>query len=176
MKTIWVILGLLLAILGIVITTLLTDVPTHAAGFAHPDIPGMQVGGDGMARFSPMYWGILAFQMASLCIITALIYLSVPARRKDRWFHIALVVITFACCYVWWRVFDGYHDFLLSGEVIMVLGFPEPSTWMIFGTWASGVLFCVFYVLGFRRYFFTHAEEKDFEELVNEMKSAEHQK
>jgi len=52
----------------------------------------------------------------------------------------------------------------------MVLGFPEPSAWMIYGVWSGGALFTLFYVVGFRKFFFTHEEERDFEHFVRKLK------
>ena len=130
----------------------------------------MNIGGDGVARMEGIGTVAFIFQATTLILCAALMTLGVSRRHRTGVFWIGIGGVTLAALFVWWRVFDGYTDFLAGGEVRMVLGFPAPSAWLIYGVWGTAALYSVLYVVGFRRFIYTEEDEKAFNELVREIR------
>ena len=76
-----------------------------------------------------------------------------------------MLIAVLAAQFVWWSMYLGYVDFLRSGDVPFALGFPVPTSWMLFGVWCAGMVLAAVYIFGFRRYVFTAADEAEYEAL-----------
>lgn len=163
MRLIGVILGLLLGILAL-LGTLLAMGGVEGAG-AHPSIEGMSVGGDGLARLGGAGWMIFLLQTLTLLLIYALIALGVPARHRSRRFWILLGIGCAISLAVWWGMYGTYRHYLETGDVRMLLGFPLPTTLMLFGVFLGGSLLCGLYIWGFRRFVLTDEDEAAYEAL-----------
>ncbi|MCK4990209.1 MAG: hypothetical protein KAS29_06970, partial [Bacteroidales bacterium] len=69
---------------------------------------------------------------------------------------------------VWYQVFDSYMNYLSSGTLSYILGFPEPTAWMIYGLWGGGALLAVAYVVEFRNIIYTKEDEETLKDIVEE--------
>ncbi len=167
-KVIYVILVLLLVIGFFLGLALLREVPPAASGSPHPEISGMQVGGDGEARIKGIELASFVVFSATFLICLSLIFLGISKGKRTLTFLIPAGVITLAILFVWYRVFDSYMEYLSSGKVDFILGFPEPTAWMIFGLWGGGALFTVIYVAGFRKFIYTKEDEAKLKEIVDD--------
>ena len=73
---------LLLVLAALLVWLMVIPEPSAVAGLAHPDQPGMNVGGDGLARLGIAGPMLLWLQTVVLLLIHALVALGVsPARR-----------------------------------------------------------------------------------------------
>lgn len=167
-KVIYLILVLLLVIGFFLGLALLREVPPAASGSPHPEISGMQVGGDGEARIKGIELASFVVFSATFLICLSLIFLGISKGKRTLTFLIPAGVITLAILFVWYRVFDSYMEYLSSGKVDFILGFPEPTAWMIFGLWGGGALFTVIYVAGFRKFIYTKEDEAKLKEIVDD--------
>ena len=167
-RIIYLILGLLLVIGFFMSITLLREVPPAASGSPHPEISGMQVGGDGETRIKGIELASFIVFSATFLICLCLIVLGVSKGKRTLTFLIPAGVLTLGILFIWYRVFDSYMDYLSTGKVDFILGFPEPTAWMIFGLWGGGALFTVIYVAGFRKFIYTKEDEAKLKEIVEE--------
>jgi len=164
-RLIHVIYGLLLAILALLCWLMMLPEPDFVTGAPHPIFPGMNVGGDGAARLGHASAAIGVLGGLIMLLMQALPMLGVSERRRDGAFWVLMAVVAGAAQGTWWAMYLGYLAFLATGETRFVFGFPVPTTWMLFGVWSSGALFCLIYIIGFRRFVFTPEDEAAYEAL-----------
>ncbi len=173
MAIIRVILVLLLVMAGITLFVLLSEPSPNASGMVHPTIDGMKVGGDGAERLAPIgtapYW----FQFVFILLVGMMLYLGVSERNRTLFAKIGLLAFVILAEFVWYMTYETYLDFLVTGDPQIAFGYPIASNWSLWGIWLSFVAFSVFYSLGFRRFIFTNADQKAFEDLVKETKSTQ---
>lgn len=165
MRLIHAILLLLLAILGLLIVLLVSADPADATGQAHARIADMNVGGDGLARLGGRGWLMCLLQTLTLLLIYALIALGVSERRRTARFWILLAVGAGLSLAVWWGMFFSYMAFLETGSAPLLLGYPLPTAFMLFGVFLGGSYLCVLYILGFRQFIYPEEEEAAYEAL-----------
>jgi len=168
MRLIHVILGLLLAILGLLIFLLLGGGVEGATGVAHPTFDGMNSGGDGLARLGGMGPLIFLLQCLILVLIYALVVLGIAVRHRTRSFWILLTLGCAISLLVWWGMYSSYMAYLETGTTTRLFGYPLPTTLMLFGVFAGGSLLCGLYIWGFRRFIYTEADEAAYEALRRE--------
>ena len=171
LKPIHLVFALLLVIAGITIFVLTSDVPPGASGAAHPTIAGLSLGGDGAEKLSTIGKAPYYFQVAVILLAGTLLYMGVPAHRRDRLLRVCFGVGIAFALFVWVMLYSGYEAYLATGQTRVVFGFPMPTNWMFWGVWGSFVLFDLFYMIAFRRYFLHPDDEAAFNELVKEVET-----
>ena len=138
MRLIHTILVLLLCILGLLIGLLIAPDPVAATGQAHDLIPGMNVGGDGLARLGGLGWMMLLLQSLTLLLIYALIALGVSERYRSTQFWVLLGIGAALSMAVWWGLYFSYLAFLENGAGPVLFGYPLPTAFMLFGVFQIG--------------------------------------
>ena len=171
MKAIHLVFGLLLAIASVTVFILMSDVPEGATGLAHPTITGMKLGGDGTARLATIGNAPFYFQILVIAFAGVFLYMGVAERRRDVTLRLTLLGMTAIAIFVWYQLYSGYRAYLETGQTDVVFGFPVPTDWMFWGIWGSFVVFDLFYVFAFRRYFLPFEDEAAFADLVAELES-----
>ena len=165
MRLIHWILAVLLLILGLLVWLMLIPGPSLSTGGPHPHFPGMNVGGDGLARLAGGVWIVYALGVAVNVLIILLVALGVRADRRRGLFRVLLSGVGLLMQYVWWAMYTGYLDYLRGNPTGEFLGFPAATAWMLFAVWLTGALLCLIYVVGFRRFIFTAQDEAAYEAL-----------
>ena len=165
MRLIHVVLLVLLLIAGLIGWILVSPEPPMSTGGPHPEIAGMSVGGDGLARLGPIFSHGFALLALFVILIHLLVALSVAERNRSTIFWMSLAAAGLVSLWVCWKIFTSYAEFLATGETGYFLGFPIASAWMMFGIWLSGALLAVIYVVGFRRFVFTAEDEAAYDLL-----------
>lgn len=171
MKPIHLVFALLLVIAGITVFVLTSEAPSGASGVPHPTIPALSLGGDGGERLSSIGKAPYYFQIAVILLAGTLLYMGVPAHRRDRLLRICFGVGIAFALFVWVMLYSGYEAYLATGETRVVFGFPVPTNWMFWGIWGSFAAFDVFYAVTFRRYFLHPDDEAAFRELAREIEA-----
>ena len=87
----------------------------------------------------------------------------------------SLVVCYLIMFFVWWNMYFGHQQFLVSGETGYFLGFPIATAWQLYGTWISGLPLMLIYSVWFSRYVFSDEDEKAFQALITKTKAGEQQ-
>ena len=165
MRLIHVILALLLAILALLVTLLVQGGPAGATGVAHPLIPGMNVGGDGLARLGGMGWLMAALQTLVLLLIHALLALGVSPRHRTAAFWGFVALGAGLSLAVGWGMYLSYLAYLADGSGPLLFGYPLSTALMLFGVFLAGSYFCGLYIWGFRRFIFPEEDEAAYEAL-----------
>jgi len=171
MKPIHLVFALLLVIAGITTFVLLSDAPSGASGAPHPTIRALSLGGDGTERLSAIGKAPYYFQITVILLAGTLLYMGIPAHRRDRLLRICFGVGIAFALFVWVMLYSGYETYLATGETLVVFGFPVPTNWFFWGIWGSFAAFDVFYAVAFRRYFLHPDDEAAFYELVREVEA-----
>lgn len=166
-----VVLGILLIIAAAFSVALLVQEPDLSHGSAHPDIEGMKIGSSGAARLKGIEAASVILFSGSIILMVVLMTLGVAHRHRSAAFWAGMGGVTLMTLFVCWRLFDSYLHYLATDQVRMILGFPEPTAWAVYGVWGSAALYSVVYVLGFRRFIFTKDDEQTFNDIVREFRS-----
>lgn len=159
---------LLFGVIQCVLLTLIATTPAveALAGAAHPDIAGMRIGGDGLARMAPIsVYGFL-FYFVMLVQVCLMIALGVTPERRDVAFWIWLSLGFLISALAWWQMFDAYESFLRTGETEFIAGFPIAAAWLVYSIWLAGLFFVGLYVFGFRRYVWSDEDQQKFDLLL----------
>jgi len=161
---------MLLVVTACVIAILFIGEPGASTGAAHATIPAIQAGGDGLARFEPVANVALLMFSAMLMMFGILLYMGISQHRRNRQCKAWIIVGTISLLLVWWFMFGTYSAYLASGEFPMLLGFPLPTAFTVYGLWLAGFVFVIAYVVGFRSFVLTKEDEAAYHELVEKYK------
>lgn len=172
MKPMYLILVLLSIMAALTLYILQTPVPHGATGLPHATIPAMKVGGDGMARIAPISTAVYYFQHVGSLMYACLLYIGVAEHRRDNTLKVVLGAFTLFSMIVWHQLFSAYEAFYHEGSADLVWGIPVSSLWFLIGLYGSYIPAIIFYIVAFRRYFFSEEDEAAFEALVTELKTS----
>ncbi len=167
-REIYVVLALLLVITLFLGISVFKTIPPAASGSAHPEISGMRIGGDGTARINGLETASFILFAATFLLFTTLVISGVSKRNRTVRFWIWMLIITGVILFVWYQVFDSYSNYLSNGALRYILGFPEPTAWMIYGLWGGGALLAVVYVVEFRKIIYTKEDEETLKDIMEE--------
>jgi hypothetical protein len=144
--------------------------PAMSTGTAHAVYSGMSIGGDGVARLRSM--GSLAYwlQVVIITLVIVLVASGIKKERRKAGFWTPVIIIGLMYQWVWWNIWQGYMQYLQTGETSYTLGFTTPSAWMVYGIWTCGFFLMVFYVVGFRKFIFSEADEEKYDRLLEDVK------
>lgn len=158
---------------GLLLAISLSESVPNAAGVAHPDFPGMQVGGDGAARLQYIGNYAFLFQSLLLILIVCLAILGVAERYRTPRFMIYMGLSLLFMLFVWWQMYTGHQAFMETGETAYFMGFPVATAWQMYGTWLGAIPLILVYTLGFEEYIYTPADEAAFRALLEKHKLPE---
>ena len=167
-REIYIVLALLLAITLFLGLSVFKTMSPAASGSPHPAISGMRIGGDGAARMMGLETASFIVFAATFLLFTTLVISGVSKRNRTVRFWIWMLIITGAILFVWYQVFTSYMSYLSTGALRYILGFPEPTAWMIYGLWGGGALYAVVYVIEFRKIIYTKEDEETLRNIVEE--------
>ena len=159
---------------GILIAISLAETVPNAAGLAHPQFPGMQVGGDGAARLQFIGGYAFLFQSLLLVLVVGLTILGVSPRYRSMEFMVYMAASLAFMLVIWWQMYTGHQTYLETGETEYFMGFPVATAWQVYGTWLGAIPLILVYSLGFRKFIYTAEDEAAFKALLAEQKQSEH--
>lgn len=180
MKLHGVLFGLLLAMCAVItVFFFIEEVPFEEApggaqgekvylghGVTHERFPSMDQGGSGEARHEKIFWPALAFGVLQLAFMVALMIFG--ARREERAGPLLTPLVIGGA--LWIVVFTllmlSYRGFMGEGEHALILGFPAPTAWFIYGFWPFQVFFVVVYIMAFNRLLITDDDMARFQEIL----------
>lgn len=166
-------LAIAILILGIIeclilVAIALAPAPENAAGLAHATLPGVRIGGDGTARFTPI--ATLSFLFQALMLVQA--HLMVALGVSDRLRTLPFLGLLAGCLaislFVWFNLFSEYQRFLETGVTSYFAGFPAATAWQVYAIWLGGLSLVALYVFGFKKFIWSDEDEQAFQQLVDE--------
>ena len=137
--------GMCLA-LGVV---LMSDAPPGAAGVPHPDYPSMLRGGDGEARLAPVRFASWTMGLLQITFFVALLAFGAwrkvpfPFERRVLWVGAAV----YAAFYL--AMVLAYDAYATAGSGSLVLSFPVPTAFMLYGVGFAPCIFIALYLFRF---------------------------
>ena len=172
-KLIYLIFAIVFLMAGILLAICLAESAVNAGGVAHPNIAGMQAGGDGAARLAHIGTLAFFFQCLLLLLIVCLSALGVAERHRSTELTVYFGGTFLFSLFVWWQMYSGHQAFLQTGTSNYFLGFPVATAWQVYGTWLSAIPLIVIYSWGFRKFIFTEEDEAKFNQLLAQKKLTE---
>lgn len=150
--------------------------PPGAAGQPHPLFETMMQGGPEGARLDLWPAGTL-FGGLAISLFVALVAFGL---RRDG-ATTGRGGAGSAALWIGWLLYLGvflalsfsYRSYATTGAPELILGFPPPTAWMLFGLWPAPLWFVLLYVLQFDRRVLTKEELRRFEERVAERRAIE---
>ena len=166
MRPILVLLGLLVFMLGLSALILGIPEPINGHGMAHHTVEGMRQVGGLRQQSDPVFGAGYLLGVLIYLVISVLVYLGVQPEKRDRKLVLAHTAATLLVLGMWSLLMYLFRQYLLTGDPMIVFGFPLPTLVMLLGVWIAPMSFSLIYVLGFRRWVFTQEDEKTFRELL----------
>ena len=148
MRLAWLLLGLVLAIAGVLAAAALVPELAPQAS-PHPDHPSLLRSADGAARVAPVWWLGAAFGALQIGFFGACFALglrrggSLGPLARSLWTGLAVYACMFALL-LW-----SYRRFLADPSAPLVLGFPAPTAVMLFLLWPAPLWFAWLYLRHF---------------------------
>lgn len=171
MRPILVLLGLLVLMLGLSALILSIPEPINSHGMAHDAVDGMRQVGDIRQQTDPVFGAGYLLGILIYLVISVLVYLGVQPAKRDGKLVLAHTAATLTVLAVWSLLMYLFRQYLLTGDPMIVFGFPLPTLVMLLGVWIAPMSFSLIYILGFRRWVFTPEDEKTFRELLESKRS-----
>lgn len=171
MRPILVLLGLLASLLALCAWILYIPEPINGHGMAHHTVDGMRQVGDIRQQSDPVFGVGYLLGILIYLIISALVYLGVQPAKRDRKLVLAHTAATLLVLGMWSFLMYLFRQYLLTGDPMIVFGFPLPTLVMLLGVWIAPMSFSLIYILGFRRWIYTPEDEKTFRELLESKRS-----
>ena len=153
---------------GLLVAISFAETVPNAAGFAHPEHPGMQAGGDGAARLQYIGTYAFLFQSLLLLLVVCLTILGVSPRYRSKEFFAYMLVSAVFMLLIWWQMYSRHQAFLESGETAYFLGFPIATAWQVYGTWLGAIPLILVYSIGFRKFIYTESDAAEFQALLDQ--------
>ena len=152
----------------VVLAGLVEEVPSQR-GLAHPEFPTMALGGAPEARHGSVLWLGWAFGAIAIAIFQTLIDWSLrrdggagrPEARRAFFAGGLVLQGVFLALVLSYRGF--MEDPLGRG---LVLGFPAPTAWMMYGIWGVPLILVALYVWRFDSWIWSAGDEEEFHRLV----------
>ena len=165
-KLIYIIFVVSLLMAGILLAIGLAEPVTNASGGPHPEFPGMQIGGDGIARIEQIGNLGFAFQCLLLILIVLLSLLGISERYRSRRLLVYMSGTTFLTLFIAWQMYSSHLQYLETGNTGYFLGFPIATAWAVYGTWLGAIPLVILYSVGFHKYIYTPEDEKQYKKLL----------
>ncbi len=138
-KLIYIIFAVGVLMASILLAICLAETVPDAGGSAHPEIAGLQVGGDGAARLEHIGTLGFAFQCLLLIQITFLSLLGISERYRTNELLAYMGGSLVFMLIVAWQMYSGHLEYHETGETGYFLGFPSSTAVATYGTWAGGI-------------------------------------
>lgn len=167
-KLIYLIFAVGVVMAGVLLAICLAETVPDAGGAAHPVFPGLQIGGDGAARFEHIGNLGFAFQCLLLIQIALLSLLGVSERYRTNELLAYMGGSLLFTLIIAWKMYSGHLAFLETGETGYFLGFPVATAWATYGTWLGAIPLILIYVLGFEKFIYTPEDEEKYKALLAE--------
>ena len=165
-KLIYIIFVVSLLMAGILLAIGLAEPVTNASGGPHPEFPGMQIVGDGIARIEQIGNLGFAFQCLLLILIVLLSLLGISERYRSRHLLVYMSGTTFLTLFIAWQMYSSHLQYLETGNTGYFLGFPIATAWAVYGTWLGAIPLVILYSVGFHKYIYTPEDEKQYKKLL----------
>ena len=170
MRLMWCLLVVLTSMLAAMLWLMGSAEPMAATGAVHPEFPAMRIGGDGLARLGGQGWLLAALQYLTLTVVYLLIALGVVPKRRTQLFWVLLGIGYALSMGICWLMISSYFQFLAGGALPMLLGYPLPTTIMLYSIFLCGSYLCWLYCWGFDRFIFTTEDAAEYESLLADTK------
>ena len=135
-------------------------------GFAHPEIPAMDVGGDGAARHEKVLW--LGWVYGIIQIVFFLTLLAFGSRKNGivgpMLKPIALGGVVYIAIFT--MMFVAYRGYADEETHALFLSLPKPTAWMIYGVWFFPLCYMFLYMFNFDSWTFTEEDQVEFDRIV----------
>lgn len=143
-------------------------------GVVHPDNATMQIGADGEARHDRILWVAWFFGLCQIVIFIAA--LSLGMRKENGLGPVRAPLLAGGAVFatIFTLLFLSYRDYMRGEETAIVLGFPAPTAWMVYGVWLFPLFFAVLYLRAFDAWYLTEADRARFDALLAKAKRSAH--
>ncbi len=137
----------------------------------HARYPTMEKGGTGLGRNGPVFWLGCAFGLLQLVFFTSCLLLGMKKRRG--WGPAArpLLLGGLGWAMVWTGLYCAYYPYMTEAGGGLVLGLPAATAWMLYGAWPYPMLFAVYFVYVFPRWFLQEEDMRRYRHLLRERKA-----
>jgi hypothetical protein len=143
-------------------------------GIEHPEFSTMQVGASGEARHARILWVGWFFGGCQIVLFVAALALGMRKEHGLGPVRAPLIAGGAVFAIIFTLLVLSYRDYMHGVDAELVLGFPIPTAWMVFGIWFFPVFFVVLYLRAFDTWYLTDADRARFDALLADAKRDAH--
>ena len=137
-------------------------------GVPNPDFGTMLSGGDGEARYESTWRMGLAFGLLQVVFFVGALAFGATKRAGLGPLKLPFIVGGVAYAGVFVAMVVSHRAYAASDSHPLVLGFPIPTAWMMYGVWLVPLVFMFAYLFLFDSWIYTEEDRKRFERLLAE--------
>ncbi len=142
----------------------LADEPSNVTGEEHAQLKSLEIGGPGAKRHEPIMAAGWLLGTLILTLIVALMAFAYRGRLKVVGPPLAVALGIQIAIYT--AMMLSYARQLDASSSELVLAFPVPTAWLLYGLWASKLLFVVIFVVTFDSAYWRPQDQAVFERLL----------
>jgi hypothetical protein len=157
---------LLLAMCVVLAIALIVPEAPGGLSAKHATYETMSRATDGLTRHGRVLWAGWAFGLLQIVLYAGCIAFSVRRTAAGDPLRWALLVGTLLHAGAFCGMMIAYQRYIHTDEPGVVIGFPTPTAWMLYGMWSAPLFFIVLYYAAFDRWVMTPADRIRFRELV----------
>ena len=143
----------------------LISTPTHnASGLVHSDLTSMNIGVDTSRHSNTTLIVAAVYVVSQMIFLVASLRIGICQKTGTRK---CLVLFVAAWIAVILMLFWFYHGSIdATHETTFKLGFPGPTTWMLYVVWPTPVVMILVYCFKYSEWFYPKESRERFEELI----------
>ena len=143
-------------------------------GIEHPEYSTMQMGADGEARHARILWVGWFFGVCQIVLFVTALGLGMRKEHGLGPIKAPLILGGGVFAVIFTLLVLSYRDYMLGESTSLVMGFPVPTAWMIYGMWIFPVFFVLLYMRAFDAWYLTEADRARFDAVLAETKGHAH--
>jgi hypothetical protein len=162
---------LLLGLCGVVGWLATQEPAANQAGIAHPDHPAMALGADGAARHEGLLGVGFVFAALIVALFVGLLFFGLRRPREPVPGKGLILGAGALFLGAFGALFVTYSHYIKNPDpAALLLGFPPPTAWMLFGVWGIPVLFIAFYYTRYNEWVFGAGDEAAYRNLLERVR------
>ncbi len=142
----------------------MADEPSNVRGVEHARFTSLDIGGPGAKRHEPIMAAGWLLGTLILTLIVTLMAFAYRGRLKVVGPLLAAALVIQIAIYT--AMMLSYARQLDASSTELVFAFPRPTAWLLYGLWASKLLFVVIFVASFDSAYWRPQDQAAFERLL----------
>lgn len=170
MKYIYLLLGSLLVLIGVVLLAQIWSPVDFAFGYPHPEYKGMMISKANIDQQPHTRWLGILFGAGIIALFGS--FMLIGNRKKGKLTGLGKYVIIGIGAYflAYTGLVVSHWSYVANDGGAFFASMPIPTAWMIFGVWFVPLIITVSYILNFEKEIISENDIKEFQDFLESYK------